>query len=155
MPVFNFFHWNKDQGHLLADTGPLIQVVIGMPPALEEFCLKKGIPVPAPESGYALIDTGASATSVHEPILEQLSILPIDSIPSVTPSGQGRSFVYPARVSFPSLLVNDMRMDRVLGAELNWQTSDGKTIIMLLGRDLLKFFLMVYNGPSSDVTLAY
>jgi len=155
MPVFDFLHWNKAQGDLLEETGPLIQVVTSMPPALEEFCIEKGLEIPAPVSGYALVDTGASATSVHEPILQQLSVLPIDSIPSATPSGQGRSFVYPAKVSFPTLNVSNMRMDRVLGCELNWQTADGKTIVMLLGRDLLKYFLMVYNGPSSSLTLAF
>jgi len=155
MPVFDFLHWNKTHGDLLEETGPLIQVVVSMPPALEEFCVTKGIEIPAPVSGYALVDTGASATSVHEPILQQLSVLPIDSIPSATPSGPGRSFVYPAKVSFPTLNVSDVRMDRVLGSELNWQTSDGKTIIMLLGRDLLKYFLLVYNGPGSTLTLAF
>ncbi len=155
MPVFDFLHWNKVQGDLLEETGPLIQVVVSMPSALEEFCGKKGLEIPAPVSGYALVDTGASATSVHEPILQQLSVLPIDSIPSATPSGQSRSFVYPAKVSFPTLNVTDVRMDRVLGSELNWQTSDGKTIIMLLGRNILKHFLLVYNGPGSTLTIAF
>jgi hypothetical protein len=32
---------------------------------------------------------------------------------------------------------------------------DDKEIIMRMGRDLLKYFLRVYNGPSSDVPLCY
>ena len=28
MPLFDFLHWNKEQGDTLADSGPLIQVVL-------------------------------------------------------------------------------------------------------------------------------
>ena len=31
----------------------------------------------------------------------------------------------------------------------------GDSCIALLGRDLLKHFLMIYNGRSSDITLGY
>jgi hypothetical protein len=65
------------------------------------------------------------------------------------------SRVYPANVTFPAMDVADMPMERVLGCNVKWNTKDGKEIIMLMGRDLLKYFLMVYNGPSSDVTLCY
>jgi hypothetical protein len=51
--------------------------------------------------------------------------------------------------------VTDMPMERVVGCKLKWKTRDEKEIIMLLGRDLLQYFLFVYNGPSSDVTLCY
>jgi hypothetical protein len=46
-------------------------------------------------------------------------------------------------------------MSRVVGTQTNWQTPDGKNVIMLLGRDLLKHFLLVYNGSFNAVTLAY
>ena|SRR3990167_3363799 len=155
MPVFDFLHWNKEQGDTLESTGPLIQVEVGLPAALEEFCAVKGIQIPAPVAGYALIDTGASITAVHEPVLLGLGMLPIDAMPCATPSGEGRSFVYPAKVAFPALGVREYAIDRLLGCELKWTTTDGKEIIMLLGRDLLKHFLMVYNGKGSSITLAY
>ena len=155
MPVFDFLHWNKEQGDTLADTGPLIQVVLSMPAALAAFCRENSLNVPLPVTGYALIDTGASNTAVDEGILKQLSVLPIDLISHSTASGAGTAFVYPAQVSFPDLNIPDMKMDRVVGCPLKWQTSDGKEVIMLLGRDLLTYFLMVYNGPASTVTLSF
>jgi hypothetical protein len=155
MPVFDFRHWTKASGDTLEETGPLVQVVLGMPQALEEWCVKNGFPVPAPVQGYALIDTGASSTAVDEKIISGLNIIPIDSIPTSTPTGHGRSFVYPAKVSFPGLNLGDVRMDRVIGCELNWQCADGREVIMLLGRDILKHFLMIYNGPGSSISLAY
>ena len=58
-------------------------------------------------------------------------------------------------MSFPTLNIPELKMERVVGCELKWQTTDGKEIIMLLGRDLLRYFLMIYNGPNSTVTLSF
>ena len=55
MPVFDFFHWTQQTGSTLQESGPLIPVSIGLPPALEEFFAQNGIEIPAPISGYALI----------------------------------------------------------------------------------------------------
>ncbi len=40
--------------------GP-VQVTVGIPPALEQFCLKENVAIPTPVTGYALIDTRAHA----------------------------------------------------------------------------------------------
>ena len=155
MPTFNFVYWDQQTGGSLERDGPLIPVEVSMPSALEAWCVKNNIPVPAPISGYALIDTGASISGIHEPILEKLSIVPFDSISLVTPSGTGRAFVYPTRVSFPALNVVGYTINRVVGSQLNWSTSDGRNVIMLLGRDILNQFMLVYNGSFNMVTLAY
>jgi len=155
MPVFNFYHWTKELGSTLEEAGPIVPVTIGIPTALEEFCVEKGFQIPAAISGYALIDTGASISAVHEQLFVDLGVQPIDSMPTRTPHGDGRSFVYPAKVAFPAMNVENYRMDRLVGSELNWETKDGKHIIMLLGRDILKFMLLIYNGISSDVHLSF
>ncbi len=48
-----------------------------------------------------------------------------------------------------------MPMERLIGCNLKWRTIEDKEVIMLVGRDLLQWFLMVYNGKSSDVFLAW
>jgi hypothetical protein len=139
--------------------GRIIQVTVGLPPALEQYCLKNQITIPAPIAGYALIDTGASASAVHEQIFTDFGVQPIDHIQTDTPHTKGQySFVYPAKIQFPTLNLTGSAMwpwMRVVGAELKWKTWDDKEIIMLMGRDILKHFLMVYNGIHSDVTLSY
>ena len=155
MPVFDFFFWNQQSGNLLEKDGAIIQVEIGTPKALEEWIVKKQLQVPPPIPGYALIDTGASISSVHQEVLDQLSILPIDSIPLCTPSGEDRAFIYPTKVSFPGLGVSEYQMSRVAGSQLNWTTSQGNQIIMLLGRDLLSQMLFIYNGKTGAVTISY
>jgi hypothetical protein len=155
MPVFDFPHRGKDGGSLLKDNGPLIQVEVGLPEALQADFVRKGIALVPPRAGYALIDTGASLSSVHEPVLQAFRIPPIDRISTQTPHGAGKSMVYPAKISFPGLSIRDLPMDRVVGCDLKWEASDGEEIIMLLGRDLLQGFLLVYNGKRSHITLAY
>ncbi len=155
MPVFDFIHWNQPAGGFLAMDGPVIPVEISMPTALEQWCVQNNMPVPAPVPGYAMIDTGASISGVHQAILDQLSLTPIDSIPMQTPAGHGTASVYPTKVSFPAIQVADYSINRVVGGQLDWNTSQGNRIIMLLGRDILQYFLMVYNGKFNQVTLAY
>jgi len=155
MPTFDFFYWTQETGETLTRDGPIIPVEVSMPTALEEFCSKKGYSIPPTQSGYALIDTGASATSMDESVLQQLSILPIDCISCSSTTSTERSFVYSTRISLPSLTLKDISLARVIGCKLKWKTTDGKEIIMLLGRDLLQHMVMIYNGKAWNVTLAY
>lgn len=82
MPTFDFLYWKENLGDTLASTGPIVPVEVSMPQALQEFFNKNNIPIPPSQTGYALIDTGASVTAIEESVLTQMSILPIDSIPS-------------------------------------------------------------------------
>jgi len=103
-----------------------------------------------------LIDTGASISGIHLPILEQLSIVPTDYIQLQGATGtEDNAPVYPARVSFPALSLSDIPMSFVVGSQLNFQTPSGKNIIMLMGRDLLKHFNLIYNGTFNQIILSY
>jgi hypothetical protein len=154
MPVFDFVQWTQQGGGTLSTDGPLIPVEVSIPTALEHWCVAHNSPIPPPALGFALIDTGASISGVHEPILQQMNIQAIDSIPVSTPAGAGRCSIYPARIALPAMTVTDVPV-RLAGSQLNWAASDGKNVIMLLGRDILYQFLMIYNGKMNSVTLAF
>ena len=159
MPVFDFFHRDKDKGYTLAETGAILQVTVGLPVALKQYCLKENIAIPPPVPGYALIDTGASSSAVHEQIFTDFGIQPIDHIAMSTPHTKDKnSFIYPAKIQFPGLNLGGNQCSNLLGwlgANCSGRPSMGKKSLMLMGRDLLKYFLMVYNGVQSDITLAY
>jgi hypothetical protein len=95
----------------------------------------------------------------HDGLQMSMGVQPINHIRMSTPHTKDQwSFVYPAKIQFPGLALLDspiLESFQVVGCDLRWTTFDEKEIIMLLGRDLLKHFLMVYNGVQSDVTLAY
>ena len=156
MPLYSFLHWTNEEGHTLQRTGPITQVEIAMPGPLREVLGAKGDIAPPPRTGLALIDTGAFATAVDEAIFRDLGVSPIDVIETQSTSGSDKSNVYPAEVSFPDLGLREIPLERVVGVNLGWPVgSGGKNVIMLLGRDLLKYFLLLYNGPRSDITLAW
>jgi hypothetical protein len=154
MPIFNFVQWTQQGGGTLNADGPLIPVEVGVPAALEQWLARNHRPIPAPVAGVALIDTGAGISGIHEPILQQLNIPAVDSIPLATPAGGGRGSVYQASVAFPAINVTGYQV-RIVGNQLNWTTTDGRSVIMLLGRDILYQFLIVYNGNLNSVTLAF
>lgn len=154
MPVFDFIQWTQQGGGTLHTDGPLIPVEIGIPAALEQWYVTNNQPVPPPAIGYALVDTGASISGVHEPLLQAMNLQPVDSMQVSTPSGVGQCSIYLARLSLPAMSVMGVSV-RVAGNQLNWTASDGKNVIMLFGRDILHQFLMVYKGKMNSVTLAF
>ncbi len=154
MPVFDFVQWTEQAGGTLSIDGPLIPVEVSVPDALEKWYIRNNLPIPVPALGYALIDTGASISGVHEPLVQQMNVQPVDSIPVSTPSGTGRCSIYPAQLALPAMNVSNVPV-RLAGNQLNWTASDGKNVIMLLGRDILYQFLMVYHGKLNTVTLAF
>jgi hypothetical protein len=78
MPVFNFFHWSQQHGRTLTETGPLVAVEVGIPDALKQHLSGKGLPVPAPVAGFALVDTGASSTAVDNSVFTQVKNIPCE-----------------------------------------------------------------------------
>jgi hypothetical protein len=156
MPTFNFVFWDTASGGFLESEGPVIDVVISMPTQLEAWCITNNFPVPAPVTGHALIDTGASISGIHLPVLEQLSLLPTDFIRLEGATGvEEKAPIFPARVSFPGLNLNDVTMNMVVGNQVSFHTLKGKNIIMLLGRDLLKGFTLIYNGTFNQIILSH
>ena len=152
MPVFNFFHWTKEHGYTLTETGPLVTVEINVPAAMKKYLLEKGLPVPQPKSGFALIDTGAFATAVDESIFTEMGIQHRCSEDQHS-ARRGHVECLSGNNYLSGLDVNELPMERILGCNLKWKTAADQEIIMLLGRDLLRHFLLIYNGPHSDVTL--
>lgn len=60
--------------YALVQRGPILQVTIGVARAIAEKLTADGKPVPAPISGTALIDTGATKTSIDESVVSALSL---------------------------------------------------------------------------------
>ena len=111
--------------------------------------IQAGGEVPEPITGLALIDTGATLTCVDETAARQVGAPVIDVTKmSSTSDTDVDANVYP--ISFlltglPTML----NTHRAIGADL--QAHD---LILLIGRDLLQFCTLHYNGPNGAFTLA-
>jgi hypothetical protein len=152
MPLFNqLFRTNNGTPNpgLLAVRGPIVQVEVQLPSALAAQYQALSRPIPAPITGWAMVDTGASKTCVDDGLILGLGVAPINQITVQTPSGSAQQFLYPARFSFPGTPLPNIDFSSVVGSTLAAQG-----IVALIGRDVLSRFLLVYNGPAGMFSLS-
>lgn len=108
--------------------------------------------MPTPIPVDALIDTGASNSSIQQGLLATLGLNPVGLVPIVTPTTTTPHPApqYAVRLVFPqhgggvydSLALTEMPLI-------------GQNIQALLGRDVLQVGVLVYNGPMGLFTLAF
>ena len=130
--------------------GPVLQVEIGLPARLAAHFNQTGVPIPQPHTGFALLDTGASITGVDAGILTALGVNPVSTTTVLTPSGQQQQSLYPCQISFPGTPIPPLDFNAVTGSQLATQG-----LAALIGRDLLRHFLMIYNGVDGNWTLSF
>jgi hypothetical protein len=68
-----------------------------------------------------------------------------------TAGGQQQQFTYPARFSFPGTGIPAFDHPKMLGSDLGGNVVLGipnARLIALIGRDILKLFVFVYNGTA-------
>ena len=158
MPVLNRFYLmpnapagtpNFHFGPLFA-LGPRLPIEIHVPTALAKHLSQNGQPVPAPLSGWALIDTGASVTCVDANAIQSLGVQPVGVVNVGTPSTAGTpQNQYPVRLVFPGSPLPGLETMHAIGSVLQPQK-----LLALIGRDALASLVLVYNGPGGFITLA-
>ena len=150
MPVFNRVWIDPATGTPkpfdLLLRGPALAVEVSVPALLAAALTARSIPLPAPQPGSALIDTGASVTAVDMEVLQRLGLPPVATGTVVTPSGSETQGVYVVRLTFPGTPIPPLDPMPVMGSQLR-----GFGHIVLLGRDLLQGALLIYGPPGSSV----
>jgi predicted aspartyl protease len=132
----------------LQQTGPVVQVQIGIGSALEQHLRSKQQSVPSPVAAQALIDTGATGTVVNPGIVSSLNLNPVGSTLIHTPSSSNvRCSQYLVRLHFPSGVVAEAL---AISAPLH-----GQPIQCLVGRDVLRHGVLIYNGYMQHFTLSF
>lgn len=97
----------------------------------------------------ALIDTGATSSVVDASLVRSLGVNPIGMANVGTAGGPATQPVYPLRITLQGVNLT-INFSQVTGAPLN-----AMGLVALLGRDLLARMILLYDGPSSEFTLAY
>lgn len=139
MPIFN-----AESPNLEGD-GPLIEVTFGLVRAAAVH-LEAGT-APNPVRATALIDTGASATVVKTDLLDPLGLHPVGEVPVNTPTGHHvPCLIYAVQLTLPQGTIEVTVIEAPL---------EGQNIQALIGRDVLKHALLIYQGPSSQFTLSF
>ena len=104
-----------------------------------------------------LIDTGAASSCVDIAVISALAVNPVGQVDIVTAGGPKKASTYPARLLIgvgviPQPLV--VEFNSVIAVDLSGQTPGGQTLIGLIGRDILKSCILVYNGSTASFSLA-
>lgn len=132
----------------LRGTGPIIDVDVAAPLALEEELRRVQQPIPQPVGLAAMIDTGASSSVIQEGLAAQIGLQPIGVAKVNTPSSTNvECYEYAVRFAFPN---NVVVAATVIEAPLKGQHIQG-----LIGRDVLEHALLVYIGYTGQFTLSF
>jgi len=133
----------------LQGKGPIVQVSVTVEQTVAKNLIAKGIPIPTPITGWALIDTGASVTCIDEGVAQMLQLPAVDvvSMTSATQASTPRN-VYPIQIQMTGVRIV-FQATRAIGAELKPQG-----LLLLIGRDMLQMCTFFYNGLTGQFTLA-
>ncbi len=144
MPIYDIHAPTPEH---LKKEGPLLPIEISIPQALVDYLTQQNMPLPTPATGMALIDTGASISVVDISVLSNLQISPVDITTMLTASGDRvQQNLFPARFVISNITLD---FSAVCGANLQPQK-----IIALIGRDVLRHFLLFYHGNAGNVTIS-
>ena len=129
--------------------GPIVQVRLSATPNVRQPILSAGGTLPNPVAGMALIDTGAAVSCIDDDVAIALK-LPVTGtgfMTSATHTGQPRN-LYPVEIEIAGWPIK-FGSNRIMGANLKPQQ-----LVALIGRDLLKNCVLVYNGPTGGFSLS-
>jgi hypothetical protein len=134
--------------------GVLVDIFVAMSTPRIDVLKAAGMKYPPPETAKALIDTGAGISSISPRIARALALVPsgVTPIHSATTGGAPQNCnLYDVCLAFvqPSIKVLGVAIP-VIEVELG---TPG--IEVLLGRDILRQCLCVYDGQSGTFVLAF
>lgn len=132
----------------LLGRGPVVPVVLSVAQTIADQLAQQGLPVPAPISGEALIDTGASTTCIDDAKAQELH-LPVVDVVNMTSASHAstQQNVYPVLIEVPGGI--RINVPRAIAANLAPQG-----LVALIGRDFLQRCTLFYNGPNGVITLS-
>jgi len=130
---------------ILEHRGPVLSVEITLP---QQVAAIRGDSKTYPTN--ALIDTGAQGTCISTAAASDLGLLPVNQMQMIGVNGPELCNVYVVDFTFPGSGIN-LR---------NWNVTEAQGLPsqefeMLLGRDVLRHFLLVYDGERGEVGLEY
>jgi predicted aspartyl protease len=124
-----------------------VQVNISLHQAFSTQLAQRGMALPAPVSGFGLIDTGASSSCIDEQVALSMALPAIDVVTMASASHPSTACnVYPVMFELIGFSIR-VEIPRAIGANLRAQG-----IVALLGRDVLANGTLFYNGITGQIT---
>lgn len=109
----------------------------------------------------AHFDTGASITCIDDSLAKHLQLIPVGSMTQHTAAGPRQSNNYSVDISFPNTGLTARQNLQVGSASLNFNiqnaltnANDPRNFGVLIGRDIMSAWNIVWNGPSSTILIS-
>jgi len=150
MPILNIKAEGRSQNggavpapDALASLGPVIPVTLTLSEEAQRAYVERGESPPAGVSGLAMIDTGATATCIDVDAARRAG-LPTVGVARMNSASHADQDVptFAGRIVGPTIGIS---VESGMGANLS---SVGNDLIVLLGRDVLRSALFIYNGSA-------
>jgi hypothetical protein len=135
--------------------GPILDFLCGVSKPRAEALTKAKVAVPPYVAVRGLVDTGASITSFDSSILRQLGVVSKGTIQIHTPStDHGKPHI--ANQYDVSVILRHPQATRIWQALPVFESSlSHQGIQALIGRDILNYCLLTYDGNSKLFALAF
>ena len=140
------FHFSDKE---LRENGPRISISIGHSEMEYEESKSLGLDLPPPLTVSGLIDTGASITVINPRVAESRRLRQTGFALVSAAGSQAQYPEYVASLKFPGTDLQSFDLVRVVGCQLPRQP-----IACLIGRDILRKWLVTYNGRASTVRIS-
>lgn len=153
----------------LQHVGPYVGAGWAVPPALETELRRQQKPVPAPVSGYLLLDTGAEKTCISMAAARKLELKPIAKVKGFGAGGEHTFDLVFARLQItildhrgittsiwwdqPAQCVPDLEK-HPQGRGVTIQDKPVE-LVGLLGRDILRLTTIIYNGREGKLQVTF
>ena len=129
-----------DLAEKLRREGAIINIQIAVPKSYAQQLQAQGQPVPPPQQVKGMVDTGASISTVSQPVANAAGLQAVGSVPLYGVGGGGESPVYAASFTLTDYGVTIDPIE-VGGVSINMPGVD-----ILIGRDILKALDLSYKG---------
>lgn len=134
--------------------GPVLSILVGVSSPRADALRANGQPVPAPVVVQGSIDTGASCTCIDPGVLQSLNLSPTGTIPMLTPS-TGATPHNTNQYDVSILLVHPKNVFPFHNLPIIESQLAVQGIQALIGRDILKECVLVYNGAMNWYTFSF
>jgi hypothetical protein len=141
----------------ISPAGPVVTAAVMVSAARRKVLEDAGQAVPDPQRILALIDTGASISGIDPSVLAALNLTPTGEADIHTPSTKGNAIkadTYDVQVGIFAGRAGDLHFisDTI---QVTSTVMTGQSIQALIGTDVLKSCVFIYNGSDELFTLAY
>lgn len=129
----------------------MIDTTVGVSWAAQGALMQSGQHPPTPVNASLLVDTGASHSMVKDGLLGTLGLHPVGTVGVNTPTSQGVPCgLYSVRITLPHGQYIDTTVIQSPPSGFQGQNIDG-----VIGRDVLKWAILIYMGQRAQFTLSF